>query len=70
MLCVLNIYSKAEWVVYLKDKRVITITIGFQQLLEGSNSNKKMWIEKSSTFYSRSMKLWFTGYWYINLFSI
>ena len=58
MLCVFNVYGKSGWVVFLKDKKVITITNAFQQFLEESNRNKKMWIDKSSKFYRRSMKLW------------
>ena len=30
LLCVINIYSKYEWVIPLKDKKGITITNAFQ----------------------------------------
>ena len=57
LLCVIDIYSKCEWVVPLKDKRDITITNVFQKLLDKSNRKpKKIWVDKSSEFYNRSVK--------------
>ena len=44
----------------LKDKKVITITNAFQKILHGSNRKpNKIWLEKGSEFYNRSMKSWF-----------
>ena len=57
LLCVINIYSKYAWVIPLKDKKGITITNAFQKILNGFNRKpNKMWLEKGSEFYNRSMK--------------
>ena len=41
----------------LKDKKSITITKAFQNILVGSNRKpNKIWVEKGSKFYNRSMK--------------
>ena len=56
-LCVIDIYSKYTWVIPLKDKKGITITIAFQKMFDESNRKpNKMWIDKGSELYNRSMK--------------
>ena len=43
----------------MKDKRGITITNAFQKLLKESNRKpNKIWVDKGSEFYNRSMKSW------------
>ena len=43
----------------LKDKKVTTITNAFQKILNESNHNpNKIWLEKDSEYYNRSMKSW------------
>ena len=57
LLCVIDIYSKHAWVIHLKDKKRITITNSFQKNLDGSNRKpNKIWVDKVSEFYNRSMK--------------
>ena len=57
-LCVIDIYSKYAWVIPLKDKKGITITNAFQKMLYESNCQpNKIWAEKGSEFYNRSMTL-------------
>ena len=57
LLCVIDIYSKDAWVIPLKDKKVITITNAFQEILDESNRKpNKIWADKGSEFYNRSMK--------------
>ena len=47
-------------VVSLKDKKGITCNNAFQNILDGSNCKTiKIWVEKGSEFYNRSMKSWF-----------
>ena len=47
------------WVIALKDKKGITITNAFQKILDESNCKpNKIWVDKSSEFYNRSMKSW------------
>ena len=47
---VFYIYSKYAWVIPLKDKKDITITLGRRP--------NKIWVDKTSKFYNRSMKSW------------
>ena len=59
LLCVIDIYSKYAWVIPLKDKKGITITNAFQKILDESNRKpNKIWVDKGSEFYNRSMKAW------------
>ena len=55
--CVIDIFSKYAWVIPLKDKRIITITQAFRNILHESNCKpNKVWVDKGSEFYNRSMK--------------
>ena len=59
LLCFIDIYSKYAWVIPLKDKKRITITNAFQKTLDESNQKpSKIWVDKGSEFYNRSIKLW------------
>ena len=56
---VFEIYCKHTWVISLKDKKGITITNAFQKILKESNRKpNKIWVDKGSEFYNRSMKSW------------
>ena len=51
LLCVIGIYSKYAWVIFLKDKKGITITNAFQKILKESNRKpNKIWVDKGSEF--------------------
>ena len=59
LLCVIDIHSKYAWVIPLQDKKVITITDAFHKILKESNRKQnKIWVDKGSEFYNRSMKSW------------
>ena len=59
LLCAIDILSKYALVVPLKDKKDITITNTFQKILKESNRKlNKIWVDKGSEFYSRSVKKW------------
>ena len=59
LLCVIDIFSKYAWVIPLKDKNGATITNAFQNILKESNGKpKKIWLDKRSEFYNRSVKSW------------
>ena len=59
LLCVIDISSKYAWVIPLKDKKGITITNAFQKILKESNrKSNKIWVQKGSELYHRSMKSW------------
>ena len=70
LLCIIDIYSKYAWVIPLKDKKGITITNVFQKTLDESNRTpNKIWVDKGSEFYNRSMKSYLEKNWYRNVFS-
>ena len=57
MLCVIDICSKYAWIIPLKYKKVITITDAFQKILNEPNRKpNKIWVDKGSEIYNRSMK--------------
>ena len=57
LLCIIDIYSKYAWVIPLKDKKGITIINAFQKTLDEINRKpNKIWVDKDSEFYNRSMK--------------
>ena len=56
LLCVIDIFSKHAWVILLEEKKLITITTAFQKILDTSNRKRnKIWVDKGSEFYNRSM---------------
>ena len=58
-MCVVDIFSKYAWDILLKDKKGITITNAFQNILGESNCKpNKIWVGKGSQFYNRSMNSW------------
>ena len=57
LLCLIGFNSKYELVIPLKDKKGITITNAFQKFFDESNRKPdKIWVDKGSRFYNRSMK--------------
>ena len=59
LLCVIDIFSKYSWVAPLKDKKGVTIVDSFQSILNDSERKpNKIWVDKGSEFYKRSMKSW------------
>ena len=59
LLCVTDIYSKCTLVIPLKDKKGITIANAFQKVLDESNRKpNKIWVDKGSECYTRSIKSW------------
>ena len=58
-LCVIDIFSKYARIILLKNKEGITISNDFQiYSKESSWKIKKIWVDKGSEFYNRSMKSW------------
>ena len=60
LLCVIDIYSKYASIILLKDKEWIIITNAFQQFLnESKRKPNKIWVDKGSEFYNKSIKSFF-----------
>ena len=58
-MCLIDIFGKYAWVVPLKDKKGITITNAFQNILKESNRiPNKEWVEKETEFYNSSFRKW------------
>ena len=56
-LYVIDMFSKYTSVIPLKDREGSIITDFFQKILKQSNyKSNKMWVDKGSEFYNRSMK--------------
>ena len=54
---IIDIYSKYAWVIPLKDKKGASIVNAFQSILnKSSRKPNKVWVDKGSEFYNRSMK--------------
>ena len=69
LLCVIDIYRKYAWIIPLKDQNGITITNAFQNILDESNHKpNKIWVDKCSEFYNRSMKSWLENF-FIEMYS-
>ena len=59
LLFLIDIYSKYAWFVPLKDKKGVSIVNAFQSISKKSNRKpNKIWVDKGSEFYNRSMKSW------------
>ena len=58
LLCVIDTFSKYAWFILIKDEKGI-VTNAFQKTLDESNpKSNKIWVDKSSEFYKRSMESW------------
>ena len=59
LLCVIDIFSKYTCVVPLKDKKGVNIVNAFQKISDDlKRKPNKIWVDKRSEFYNRSMKSW------------
>ena len=58
LLCV-HVFSKYALVIPLKDRKGVMVTNVFQEILDklGCKPNK-IWLDKGSEFYNRTMKSW------------
>ena len=59
LLCIFDIFSIHACFICFKDKKDITITNAFQNILDESNRKQKtIQVDKGSKFYNRSIRLW------------
>ena len=62
LLCVIDIFSKYNWVIPLKDKKGVSIVDAFEKILADTNRKpNKIWVDKASGFYNNSFKKWLKG---------
>ena len=55
-LCVIDTSNKYAWVIFLKDKKRVTITNAFEKILDESNRKpNKIWVDKGSEFYNNGI---------------
>ena len=58
-MCCYKYYNKYAWVVLLKDKKGIAINKALQNILYVPNRKpNKLWVDKGSKYYNRSIKTW------------
>ena len=58
-LCAIDCFSKYNFVAPLKDKKDVTITNDFQQILDKSGyKTSKIWVDQGSKFYNNHFKKW------------
>ena len=58
-MCVIDVFGKYAWVIFLKDKKGVSIVDAFQKKLKESNRKpNKIWVDKGSEFYNNSFKKW------------
>ena len=59
LLCVIDIFSKYDWVFHLKDKKGVSIVNAYREVFNDSKRKpNKIGVDKGSEFYNRSMKSW------------
>ena len=57
LLYAIDIFNKYAWIIPLKDKKRITITNGFQKILDEANRKlNKIRVNKGSEFFDSSVK--------------
>ena len=57
LLCAIDITSKYAWIVYLKDKKGVSIVDAFQKILDKSGRKpNNILVDKGSRFYKNSFK--------------
>ena len=62
LLCAIDLFSKYAFVVSLKDKKGVTITNTFQNILDKSKRKpNKIWTDQGSEFYNTHFKKWLKG---------
>ena len=59
LLCAINLSSKYDFVVPLKDKKGVTIVNAFQSILDNSKRKlNKIWTDQGNEFYNTHFKKW------------
>ena len=55
-MCAIDLFSKYEWVIPLKDKRGISIVNAFQKTVSEGRKSNKIWVDQGGGFYNKLLK--------------
>ena len=55
-MCAIDLFSKYEWVIPLKDKRGITLANAFQKIISKGQKPNKIWVDQGGEFYNKLFK--------------
>ena len=56
LLSAIDLFSKYEWVISLKEKKGISIVNPFQKIISEGRKPNKIWVDQGSEFYNNSFK--------------
>ena len=57
LLCVIDLFSRYDWVIGLKVKKVVSIVKGFQKILDSSKIKpNEIWVDHESEFYNNNFR--------------
>ena len=57
LLYFINIFSKYAWIIFLKDRKCVTIVNAFQKvLIKSERKPNKIWVDGGSEFFNSSFK--------------
>ena len=56
LLCAIDMFSKYEMVIPIKDKKETSIVNAFQKTISKGRKSKKIWVDQGSEFYNYSVK--------------
>ena len=55
LLCAIDLFSKYDWVIPIKDKKGTSIVNAFKKIISKCKPNK-IWVDQGSEFYNKSFK--------------
>ena len=58
ILTVIDIFTKYAWAIPLKNKSGLSITNGFKIVLGKSKKPEKLWVDRGSEFYNKTLNLY------------
>ena len=53
LLCAIDLFSKYEWVIPLKDKKGTSIVHAFQKIISKERKPNEIWVDQGSEFYDQ-----------------
>ena len=56
LLCAIDLFSKYDWVIPIKDKKGTSIVNAFKNIISEKWKPNKIWIDQGSEFYKKSFK--------------